>query len=343
MQSFLTLTWFRRVVQLFSFVVLVYGSLFLTTFYTEDKFTQALPALSCAYDKQSADFCALIPLQHQMDHRVAGLFTGDIDAMQALLPTAITLGTFLILIVILNKAFCGWMCPLGFFQEMVHALGDKLGIKRFYTLEGGTLKKVRPVKWLMLALLVFIFPLLTGLGFLGHELGSPFCSICPSRILTTLAVGDSSQVYVDNSTTGYMILSIIADLLFGLMVAMALTIKQPFCRICPMLALQSVFKKVGLLRLVKNGSERCEGCGHCAKVCPMDIIEIQEHHDQPTNITYADCTLCGQCVEFCPDDNVMQLSYAGVPLFSSSKEYFKKRTKDHKAYERTTWVTKAPK
>ena len=69
MEKFLTLTWFRRVVQLFFFVIMVYGSLFMTTFYSEDKFTNALPALSCAYDNQSGDYCTLIPLQHQLDHR----------------------------------------------------------------------------------------------------------------------------------------------------------------------------------------------------------------------------------------------------------------------------------
>ena len=66
MKSFMTLTWLRRVVQLFSFVVLVYGSLFLTTFYSEDKLTQALPSLACAYDKEGGDYCTLIPLQHHL-------------------------------------------------------------------------------------------------------------------------------------------------------------------------------------------------------------------------------------------------------------------------------------
>jgi len=343
MDKFLTLTWFRRLVQLFFFVIMVYGSLFMTTFYSEDKFTGALPALSCAYDEQSGDYCTLIPFQHQMDHRVSGIFTSDLSVMQALLPTLITLGTFILLMVILNKAFCGWVCPLGFFQEMIHSLGDKLGFKRFHTLGTSTLKKVRPIKWLMLAFLVFIFPLLTGIGFLGHEFGDPFCRICPSRILTTLAVGDTSQLYIDNSSTGYMVFSIIADLLFGLMIAMALTIKQPFCRICPMLALQAVFKKVGLLRLVKNGSSSCEKCGLCEKVCPTDIFEIKEAVDKPTNITFADCTLCGLCVEFCPDDDVMQLQYAGFPVFKSSKDYFKKRNKDQRNWEKVTWADVAPK
>lgn len=328
MDKFLTLTALRRVVQLFSFVFLVYGALFFTTFYSTDKLTTNLPSLSCAYDKQSGDYCALIPLQHQAHHRISGAFS-ELDLISALLPTAITLGGFFILIVILNKAFCGWTCPLGFFQELITMVGKKLKIKQIDSLTKETLKKVRPMKWFIFAFLVLIFPLLAGLGFVGHELGNPFCSICPSRILTTLAVGDMTQIYVDNSNTTYMILSILADLLFGLMIALALFVRQPFCRICPMLPLQSVFKKVGLLKLVKDGGNKCDGCNNCAKACPMDIYEISEKAENK-NITFSDCTLCGRCVEFCPDDNVLKLKYGPINLFSSSNEYFKKRNKIEK-------------
>jgi polyferredoxin len=250
MDRFLTLTALRRVTQLFFFIVLVYGSLFLTTHFSEDKLTNAWPSLTCAYDKQSSDYCVLIPLQHQMDHRVAGVFDGSISPMAGLMGTVITLVTFFILIVVLNKAFCGWTCPLGFFQEVITMIGNKLGIKPIKTLSMETIKKTRVTKWLIFAFLVFIFPILTGLGFVGHELGDPFCKICPSRILTTLAVGDTSQLVVDSSTWGYMTLSIIADLLFGLMIALALFVKQPFCRICPMLPMQAVFKKFSLFRLI---------------------------------------------------------------------------------------------
>lgn len=332
MDKFMTLTTIRRVVQLFSFVILVYGALFFTTFYSDDKLSQALPALSCAYDKQSGDYCALIPLQHQFHHRVSGAF-GELDLMAALLPTAITLGTFILLIIILNKAFCGWTCPLGFFQEILTMIGKKLKITQITSLSKETLAKVRPIKWFVFAFLVLIFPLLAGLGFLGHEMGNPFCNICPSRILTTLAVGDASQLYVDNSNMTYMILSLIADLLFGLIIALGLFVKQPFCRICPMLPLQSTFKKLGLLRLVKNGGTKCDNCNLCVKACPMDIYEIAQTA-QNKNITFSDCTLCGKCVEFCPDDNVLSLKYGPKNIFVSSNSYFKKRNKIEK------WSTK---
>ncbi len=332
----MTLTALRRVSQLFFFVILVYGALFMTTFYSSDKLTQAYPALTCAYDKSGGDYCVLIPMQHQMDHRVAGLFNGSVEAMQALMPTVITIVTFLVLVVLLNKAFCGWTCPLGFFQEVLTIIGTKLGIRQIKSLDIETVRKIRPIKWLIFVFLIFLFPILTGLGFLGHELGSAFCSICPSRIMTTLAVGDTSQLYVSSLSWGYMTLSLIADFLFGLMIALALFVRQPFCRICPMLPMQSVFKNLSLFRLVKNGSSKCDTCGNCVKACPMDIYEIQESAEN-RNITFADCTLCGKCVEFCPDDDVLALKYTKFPLFSSSQEYFKKRNKLDRDFTKYKW------
>lgn len=326
MDKFLTLTALRRVSQLFFFVLLVYGSLLLNTFYSKDKFTNAWPSLTCAYDKQSSDYCVLIPLQHQMDHRVSAVIERKTSLIGGFIGTAITLGIFFILIVLLNKAFCGWTCPLGFFQETLSMLATKLKMKQIKTLQYDTIKKIRPIKWILFAFLIFILPILSGLSFISHDLGDPFCKICPSRILTTLAVGDSSQVYIDNSSTSYFILSIIADLLFGLMIALALFVKQPFCRICPMLPMQAVFKKFSLFRLTKNGSSKCDTCSNCVSACPMDIYEIQEQQSNK-NITFTDCTLCGRCVEFCPHDDVLSLKYGPLKPFSSSKEYFKKRNK----------------
>lgn len=335
MKHILQLTVIRRSVQLLMFVFLVYGSL-VVGFYGADKLSGAFPSLSCAYDQMNADYCALIPLQHQFHHRLSAVVESG-NAMQLLMPVLVTLGTFLLMFVVLNKAFCGWVCPLGFFQELMQLLGQKLGLRKVSSLSHNAVDKIRPVKWLMLGGLVFGFPALTSLGFLSDEWGDPFCQICPSRILTTLITGDSDQVFVDTSTPSYMLLSITGDFLFGLMVAMAMTLRQPFCRICPMLALHAVFRKVGMARLVKQGTSRCDKCGLCAEACPMDIRELQTEHnhvEKTKDITMADCTLCGRCVEFCPDKDVLQLRYLNVPVFSASSGYFKQRKQAQNQWER---------
>lgn len=321
----------RKLVQIASFAFLVYGSA-IVGFYASDKLSRALPALACAYDARTADYCVLIPLQHQLGHMLGPAIKAGTVGIAAVISILTTLATFLILFVLLNKAFCGWICPLGSFQEIVGMLGQKLGLKRRESLDDHVVDRIRPVKWLLLGLLVFFFPLASGLGFAGHELGDAFCKICPSRIMTTLASGNASQLVVDTSTPLYMTLSLIADTLFGLMLALALTMRQPFCRICPMLAMHALFRKVGLVRLVKHYTARCDKCGLCARACPMDIREIQT--TQARNALMPDCTLCGRCVEFCPDQGVLALKYAVIPIKVSDPRYFKGRNQAQKAWER---------
>jgi ferredoxin-type protein NapH len=222
----------RKLVQVAAFILFVYGS-GVGAYYLADKLTHALPALSCAYDLNGSDICALIPIQHQMDHRLGPVINEGGDILQGIMPTLITLGTFLVFFIFLNKAFCGWLCPLGTFQELLHNLGQKLGLQRRESVDPKLVKGMRPVKWAMLGALVFGFPLLTGLGYLNHDLGSPFCAICPSRILTTLANGETNQLVVDTASTTTMVLSILADFLFGLMIALSLTIRQPSAASAP--------------------------------------------------------------------------------------------------------------
>lgn len=327
----LNLSILRKLVQLAAFLFLVYGSV-IVGYYTADKLSVAFPALSCAYNFQTADYCTLIPFQHQLAHRLGSIVASGGNLLIGMLPTLVTLGTFVLLFIILNKAFCGWICPVGTFQEVLHMLGTKLGLRQRTNVASGLRQRLRPVKWLILLFLVFIFPLLTGLGYFGHDFGDPFCKICPSRLMSSLFSGSADQFHVDTATSGAMVLTITADFLFGLVIALSLTTRQPFCRICPMLALHAVFRKLGLLRLIKNGTERCEKCGLCVKACPMDIEEIQTEMNR-RDVTFEDCTLCGRCVEFCPEQGVLQLKYVGLPVFASDPQYFKQRNQAQKRWQ----------
>ena len=331
----MNLTITRRLVPITAFIVMVYG-IGLGGYYLADKFSNSLPALACAYDMHTADHCSLVSFQHQMDHRTAPVLASGGSIVEALMPTLITLGTFVVLLVILSKAFCGWICPLGFFQEVLNMIGQKLGLQQTESLSKKTTSRTRPVKWFILIFLVFFFPLLTGFGIVGHEFGDPFCRICPSRILTTLATGETKELVLDSTNTGYWMWSIIGTFLFGLMMAIGLMVRQPFCRICPMMALNTIFKKLGLVRLVKEAKPRCEKCGLCAKACPMDIHEI--HTDMENkDVIYPDCNLCGRCVEFCPDKDVLKMKYAFFPILSADPAYFKKRKKAQTQWEKVTF------
>jgi len=319
-----TLSRFRTLIQIVTLFLTVWGSV-VVGHYMANKISTALPALSCAYDKQNGGFCILVPLQHQMHHRIGeSLVKAQKIASEVLLPTLISMGTFLAFFFVLGKAFCGWVCPLGTVQEWINKLGRRFGRPQ-HQLEEKNARRTRPVKWLLLLGLVFLIPIMAGAGVAPHSLGNPYCDICPSRIVTTLLTADTEELALKTQNGFSMALSGFADILTGFVLVAALAMRQPFCRICPMLAMNAMFRHASLTRLIKVKSDKCEKCGICTKACPMDIPEI--HHESGRKAFNEDCTLCGRCAEFCPDDGVIRIKFGPWAVFSSSREYYKKRLK----------------
>ncbi len=320
---FPTLGRFRLTVQILMLLVTVYGAN-LVGFYMAEKLSNALPALSCAYDQQTGGYCILIPTQHQLHHRVGeAIVKAQEVTMQMVMPLLFTVLTFFLFFFVLGKAFCGWVCPLGTLQELLGKLGRRLNLplRRF---NADNVGKVRPVKWLLMLSLVLALPLLTGLGVTPHGLGNPWCDVCPSRIATTLLTGSTEQLSLRSGGVEF-VLGALANTLFGFMLVAAFAVRQPFCRICPLLSFNAVFQRLSPLRLVKRENDKCAKCGVCAQACPMDIHEIAAEHGKKAY--HEDCTLCGRCAEFCPDDGTIQLKWGRLALFESRREYYKGRMK----------------
>ena len=324
---FPTLARFRLAVQIAMLFFTVYGSV-VVGHYAAEKITGALPALSCAYDQQNAGYCILIPTQHQIHHRIGeGIVRAQQVTFQLVVPLLITVATFFAFFFVIGKAFCGWVCPLGTLQELIGKVGRRFGIglRRFEAGDLGNVRRVRPVKWLLLLGLVFLLPLLTGLGVTPHSLGNPYCDICPSRVATTLLTGNTEQLALNTSDGIGFTLGAIADTLIGFMLVGALAMRQPFCRICPLLSFNAMFQRLSPMRLVKSEHSACDKCSICTESCPMDIPEISKQHGRKAY--NEDCTLCGRCAEYCPQDDVIKLKWGPWALFASSREYYKTKVK----------------
>lgn len=329
----------RVAVQFVSFLLLVWGS-HVVGYYMAEKISHALPALACAYNTQTGAYCVLVPFQHQIHHRLGGGLASGMLTMEMLLPTLLTFTSFFVLFVVLNKAFCGWVCPMGTIQALLASLGRRISLPLIRVKDAG-LAWLRPWKWALLAGFVVLLPLLAGLGVTPAATGNAFCQICPSRQASTLLGGSAEHVAVPTGVgtasvvpvstqdawldMGFVVLR---NGLFGFIIIASLRVRQPFCRVCPMLALHALLRRLALLRLVKASNERCRRCGICTKACPMDIPEISRHHG--AKAFHADCILCGRCAEFCPDRGIIKLKWGPFPLFSSSPEYFKKSIKREK-------------
>lgn len=324
---FPTLSRFRFVVQVVMLFVTVYGSVFVGH-YTADKLSNALPALSCAYDMQNGGYCVLVPTQHQLHHRIGeAMVRAQQLTFQMVLPLLMTVLSFFAFFFVLGKAFCGWVCPLGTLQELIGKVGRRFGInlRRFQKDDLGEVKRVRPVKWLLLLVLVFALPLLTGLGVTPHNLGNPYCDICPSRVATTLLTGNTEQLALRLGDGWSFGLGAVANLLIGFTLVGALALRQPFCRICPLLSFNALFQRLSPMRLVKTPHDNCGKCGVCTEACPMDIPEIARESGRKAY--HEDCTLCGRCAEYCPQDGVIKLKWGPLALFSSRREYYKDKVK----------------
>lgn len=317
-----TLGRIRLTVQMIALVVLLYGgSVF--GHYIADMLSGALPALACAYDPQTSDYCVLIPTQHQLHHRVGeAIVRMQGFAFSMLIPLLFTLLNFFVLFVVLNKAFCGWICPLGTVQELIYRIGRRLG-RPLRALNADQAVRIRPGKWLMLLVLVLGLPLAAGLGVTPQATGDAFCQVCPSRVISTLANGSTSELAIDTGGWSEILFGAIRSFLVGFILIAALAVRQPFCRICPMLALHALLRRLALTRLVKGHSARCDKCGICTRACPMDIQEIW-HASGPKAFS-EDCTLCGRCAEYCPQDGLISIKLGPLAAFRSSRDYYKRR------------------
>ena len=301
---------FRFWFQLAAFVLFVYGG------YLAINLGNSLPMFGCGYIRDGrAGVCYLLPLQHQLARPWEQLF--GYAGIAVLTGFAI----FALWFIVLNKGWCGFVCPLGTLQDWLTSLRQKLGIRQSgYSDE--QFNKLTWIKYVLLALLLLI-PLGIGGGLWSHEVGAPFCQICPGRMILPLFVGDISQWTIDFSSTGKIVLTALGMGITGLFIGGAFVKKRFFCFFCPMSALHYLLSKPALLRLRKDGS-KCTRCGDCYTACDMEIREIADDVKRKEIMT-DDCTLCLKCVAACPEKGALKVDFANITIFESTEEGFIKR------------------
>ncbi len=301
-------------VQILTFILFVYGSYFLI------HIGQNLPTFACPYNPGSPGTCFLLSIQHQMLTPWSALLSWrGLGFMTSLL-------SFVLFFILFNKAWCGFMCPLGTIQDWITKLRNRLGIS-FSNYDEKSFKRLDVIKYILLALLFFI-PLsirnsVFGLPKVSSDMKSPFCQICPARIILPLCSGDTSQVCINFTSITTIIMSTLAIIVLALFFVGSFVKKRFFCFFCPMSALQSLFSKIGVLRLTKVG-DKCTRCGNCSRVCDMGILSIAEDIAS-VNVVTDNCMMCFKCVEACPEEGCLDVKVLNFKVFSSTEEGFFKR------------------
>lgn len=306
---------FRTYFQVFAFGLLIYGG------YMAIDISTNLPTFACPFVGNSrGGTCYLYPLQHQVNMPLAQFIGGRGIAL------LIGFVTFLLLFILFNKAWCGFVCPLGTIQDWITKLRKKLNI-RYSTYSEGTFKGLKKIKYILLALLILLSlgmsNTVPGIGKIPDDFMTPYCMMCPGRTVLPIFNGDIIQLVVDFSSKTKLVLTALGMAVTGIFFVGAFVKKRFFCLFCPMSALHYIFSKAALLKLIKDGS-KCTRCGNCYRVCDVGIREIADDVISK-NIVKDDCMMCFKCVAACPEEKCLDVKFLGLPVYRSTEQGFFKR------------------
>ena len=191
------------------------------------------------------------------------------------------LGMLALFGVILGRTICGWLCPLGLIQELLHKIPTPKIRKSRVT------RALSVLKYVILAVFVIAIPIWYGVQ---HGMPLPgFCKyICPAGTLEG-AVGLLQSPA--NSSSFYQ-LGILFTRKWVIMLVIGLACVfcyRSFCRfLCPLGAIYGLFNRFALIG-VKVDQDRCNGCGACVRTCQMDVRHVGDH----------ECISCGKCMAAC--------------------------------------------
>lgn len=190
------------------------------------------------------------------------------------------IGFLLAVGVFLGRFVCGFLCPFGFFQELL----NKIPSPKF--------KVPRPflyIKYVILIVFVILLPVVLT-NYMG--IGKPaFCQfICPAGTLEggipLLSMHDELRQTIGSLFS--LKLTILIITIIGCILSYRF-----FCKtLCPLAVIYGLLNKISFYHLNVN-EHKCIHCGKCAKTCKMIVDPVKS----PNSV---ECIRCGECAEVCP-------------------------------------------
>lgn len=262
--------------RLFQFAALLAVNPYFPYFSSRSTFDGALkgvcvPGLNCYACPLTVFACPIGSMQHSfalLSAKVKGYLAQGFGVLLYVLGSVGLVGA------VVGRMPCGWLCPFGLLQDLLYKIPTpKLRLPR-------ALSKGR---YLFLLVLVVLVPFLTGISW--------FSRLCPAGALEGGVFLKLAPPRYPLPPTGWFFwlkMAILAGFILWFVFS-----KRPFCRaVCPLGAMLGVCNRFSLYRMEVD-HDRCDTCGRCRKVCPVDI-DIFEDPDSP------DCVRCLECRKACP-------------------------------------------
>ncbi len=260
--------------------------------YTGDSKKFCLPGLNCYSCPGAVGACPLGSLQNAL-------------ASSSTSSVAYVFGILVLLGLLLGRAICGFLCPFGLIQELLHKIPSPKLKKNKVT------KVFSYFKYVILGVFVVMIPLA-----FSTKLPVPgFCKyICPDGTL----IGAIALLINPSNADMFSMLGPLFTWKFCLLVAFLVSsvfIYRFFCRFfCPLGAIYGFFCKVAMLG-VKLDKEKCISCGKCVEQCQMDIRHVGDH----------ECIHCGKCIPVCP---TKAIRWSGSKFFLAESAVKKDATEE---------------
>ena len=198
------------------------------------------------------------------------LLTGHVPAIH---PAAMVLFiAFLAMSVLLKKAFCSWLCPVGTLSENLWNLGNRIFGRNLHLPKWVDIP-LRGLKYLLLGFFVFVIGAMSAEAI--HDfMSTPYGLVADVKMLNFFRdIGQTAAVVI------------------ALLVLLSMLVKNFWCRyLCPYGALLGIASLLSPVK-IRRDAEACIECGKCARACPS-----------------VECTACMACVAACPAQDALQFS-----------------------------------
>ena len=207
------------------------------------------------------------------------------------------LGIIMIFGLSLGRTICGWLCPLGLIQELLHKIPTPKIPKSRVT------RALSYLKYVILAVFAVAIPMWYGIR---HDMAIPgFCKyICPAGTFE----GAIALLSNPKNANFFAMLGILFTRKFVIMLVIAtacIFCYRSFCRfICPLGAIYGMFNRLALIS-VKVDESRCIGCGACVRSCKMDVRHTGDH----------ECINCAKCMSVC-NKNALSLKCGNYTILA---------------------------
>ncbi len=259
----------------------------------------------------------------------------------------VVVGSLVVASLLLGRAYCGWLCPFGLFQDVLTRI-RKAFRRRHLSFSDSTSAKLGQFRYIIIAVFMILSVIFGSYYIFGTQLipgtlaggpggteagivssiNEPFCLVCPMRPLCSLiesGIGSMNYSYISQITYGPLwiiggYISSINLIILAFVIILSLAYRRFWCRICPLGALTGLFstftpfKQIALTKLKKD-QHKCTKCGVCKRVCPTQATAMYDK--KGGDVTESRCMLCARCVELCPYEDALKITFAGKTVVKS--------------------------